>query len=170
MLQTLVDTALTLCDAGSAGISLREQDDDQSGAFRWVAVSGRCAQLQGHLIPGDDSPAGVALELGSPQLFAFPKRQFDCLSFVGAEVTEELVVPVPGTPGPFGALWVMSHDANHHFDGEHRRILASLADFTCAALTLTRARADAEARAEEAEAARHALATGEARKDDFITT
>jgi signal transduction histidine kinase len=170
MLQTLADTALKLCNAGSAGISLRERNDGRPDAFRWVALSGCCAQLQGHLIPGDDSPAGVALELGSPQLFAFPKRQFDCLSVVPREVTEELVVPVPGTSEPFGALWVMSHDADCHFDNEHRRILASLANFTCAALTITQTRADAEARAEEAEAAKRALTAAEARKDAFITT
>ena len=66
MLQTLVDTALALCGAGSAGISLREREPDRPDAFRWVAVSGRCASLVNHLIPADDSPAGVVLELGSP--------------------------------------------------------------------------------------------------------
>ena len=66
MLQTLVDTALALCGAGSAGISLREREPDRTDAFRWVAVSGRCASLVNHLIPADDSPAGVVLELGSP--------------------------------------------------------------------------------------------------------
>jgi signal transduction histidine kinase/CheY-like chemotaxis protein len=65
-------------------------------------------------------------------------------------------------------LWVMSHDREHLFDADGRRILTSLANFTCAALTMTRAKADAEARAAEAEAARNALTLAEARKDDFI--
>lgn len=71
-------------------------------------------------------------------------------------------------PEPWGTLWVMSHYRRHLFDAEDRRILTSLANFTCAALTMTRANADAEARAAEAEAVRNALALAEARKDDFI--
>ncbi|MPW15527.1 response regulator [Paraburkholderia sp. CNPSo 3157] len=169
MLQTLVGTALKLCAAGSAGISLRDHNSGNASAFRWVAVSGRCASLVGLPVPSD-SPAGVTLELGAPQLFDAPKRQFDCLARVAPDVTEELVVPVPGSPEPWGALWVMSHDPDHRFDGEHRRILTSLADFTCAALTVTQARADAEARAKEAEAARNAFAANEAQKDSFIAT
>lgn len=62
----------------------------------------------------------------------------------------------------------MSHDRERVFDTEDRRILTSLANFTCAALTMTRAKADAEARASEAEASRNALTLAEARKDDFI--
>lgn len=169
MLQQLVDTALTLCAAGSAGISLHEPRDGQYSAFRWAAVAGRCADLAGQLIPTDESPGGVAIALSSPQLFVFPKRHFHCLAHVVPEVTEELVVPVPGTPKPWGALWVMSHD-DHHFDSEHRRILKSLAAFTCAALTIAQAKADAEARAREAEEARRAVAAAEAHKDDFIAT
>ena len=170
MLQTLVDTALTLCDAGSAGISLREAGAGQASAYRWVAVSGHCANRVGHIIPSDDSPGGVAVAVGAPQLFAFPKRHFACLASIVPEVTEELVVPVPGTPEPWGALWVMSHDDDQHFDSEHRRILKSLADFTCAALTIAKAKADAEARAVEAETARNALSKIQCAKDDFIAT
>ena len=58
MLQTLADTALALCNAGSAGISLRDSDDAQRFAFRWVAVSGRCGDLVGHSVPSDESPWG----------------------------------------------------------------------------------------------------------------
>ncbi|SEI28597.1 hybrid sensor histidine kinase/response regulator [Paraburkholderia hospita] len=64
----------------------------------------------------------------------------------------------------------MSHDREHLFDGEDRRILTRLANFTCAALTMARAKADAETRAAEAEAARNAVALAEARKDDVIAT
>ncbi len=169
MLQTLVDTALKLCNAGSAGISLRERGASSPLTFRWVALAGHCAGLVGHLLPSDNSPAGVTLQLGSPQLFAFPNRQFDCLAPVTLDVTEELVVPVPGTPEPWGALWVMSHD-ERQFDSEHRRVLTSLANFTCAALTIKQAKADAETRAEEAEAARNALAAVETHQVDFIAT
>ncbi|SAK98207.1 PAS/PAC sensor hybrid histidine kinase [Caballeronia temeraria] len=170
MLQTLVDTALALCRAGSAGISLHQHQPGQPETFRWVAVSGRCARLVGHVIPTDESPGGLAFRLGAPQLISSPKRVFPCLSVIESDVIEELVVPVPGTAGPRGALWVLSHDGEVRFDSEHRRILTSLADFAFAALNVADAKADAEARAEEAEAARESLLQVEANKDNFIAT
>ncbi|SDR62294.1 hybrid sensor histidine kinase/response regulator [Paraburkholderia tuberum] len=170
MLQTLSDMALSLCEAGSAGIGLLETGAAGALVFRWVAVSGACVAAVGTTIPTADSPSAVTLELASGQLFSFPRRHFACLEHVSPEIIEELAVPIPGEPEPWGTLWVMSHDGVHLFDAEDRRILTSLANFTCAALTMTRAKPDAEARAAEAEAARNALALAEARKDDFIAT
>lgn len=170
MLQTLSDMALSLCEAGSAGIGLLETGADGATVFRWVAVSGECVATAGTTTPIADSPSGVTLELSAGQLFSFPRRHFACLEHVSPEIIEELVVPIPGEPVPWGTLWVMSHDRERLFDAEDRRILTSLANFTCAALTMTRAKADAEARAAEAEAARNALALEESRKDDFIAT
>jgi signal transduction histidine kinase len=168
LLQTLSDMAVNLCEAGSAGIGLLESDADGSRVLRWVAISGECAALVNTTIPIADSPGGITLELATGQLFSFPKRHFACLNHVIPEVVEELVVPIPGQPQPWGTLWVMSHDRERLFDAEDRRILTGLANFTCAALTITRAKADAEARAAEAETARNALALAESRKDDFI--
>ncbi|MFM0087655.1 ATP-binding protein [Paraburkholderia sediminicola] len=170
MLQTLSDMALDLCEAGSAGIALLERGTDGAPVFRWVAVSGECVAAVDCTIPIEDSPSGITLELAEGQLFSAPQRHFACLKHVVPELIEELVVPIPGEPEPWGTVWVMSHDKDHLFDSEDLRILTSLANFTCAALTITRAKADAEARAAEAEAARNALALAEARKDDFIAT
>jgi signal transduction histidine kinase len=170
VLQTLADIALNLCDAGSAGISLFEQGEDRKPVLRWTALSGAGAAFANTEVPSEDSPSGATLELGTAQLFSFPQRHFACLQHVRPGIIEELVVPIPGQPEPWGALWVMSHDEGRLFDAEDRRILTSLANFTCAALTMSRAKADAEARAAEAEATRNALALAEARKDDFIAT
>jgi signal transduction histidine kinase/CheY-like chemotaxis protein len=168
VLQTLADIALSLCDAGSAGICLFEQGDDGKPLLRWAALSGTCAASVDTTMPIDDSPSGMVLELGAAQLFSFPQRHFACLQHVQPEIIEEMVVPIPGQPERWGTLWVMCHDQKYVFDTEDRRILTSLANFTCAALTITRAKADAEARAAEAESARNALTLAEARKDDFI--
>jgi Osmosensitive K+ channel histidine kinase len=170
MLQTLSDMALNLCEAGSAGIALLERGTDGAPVFRWAAVSGECVAAVNTMLPAEASPSGITLDLATGQLFSFPQRHFACLQHVVPEIIEELVVPIPGEPEPWGTLWVMSHDKEYRFDSEDLRILTSLANFTCAALTITRAKADAEARAAEAEAARNALALVEARKDDFIAT
>jgi signal transduction histidine kinase/CheY-like chemotaxis protein len=168
VLQTLADMALTLCDAGSAGISLLEHRADKRPMFCWGARSGHGNDFADGRPPTEDSPEAVTLELGAAQLFSFPQRHFAGLEGAFPEVVEELVVPIPGEPRPWGTLWVMSHDERRRFDAEHRRILTGLANFTCAALTITQAKADAETRAAEAEAARNALAMAESRKDDFI--
>jgi signal transduction histidine kinase/CheY-like chemotaxis protein len=170
MLQMLSDMALGLCGAGSAGIGLLEPDVEGTPVFRWVAVSGKCVAAIGTTTPVEDSPSGVALELATGQLFSFPQRHFACLKHIAPEIIEELVVPIAGEPEPWGTLWVMSHDREHVFDAEDRRILTQLANFTRAALTMARAKADAETRAAAAEAVRNALALAEARKDDFIAT
>lgn len=170
MLQTLSDMALDLCEAGSAGIGLLEPGTGGAPVFRWLAVSGACVAAVDTTTPIEDSPSGIALKLAAGQLFSFPQRHYDCLEHVVPEIIEKLVVPIPGEPEPWGTVWVMSHDKAHLFDSEDLRILTSLANFTCAALTITRAKAEAEARAAEAEAARNALALAEARKDDFIAT
>ncbi|SAK90624.1 PAS/PAC sensor hybrid histidine kinase [Caballeronia glebae] len=170
MLQTLSDMAVQLCKAGSAGIGLRENDAAGVPVLRWVAVSGECAAAIGTTTPIADSPSGIALELAAGQVFSYPQRHFACLERVTPEVVEELVVPIPGEPEPWGTLWVMFHDGKNVFDAEDCRILSNLANFTCAALTIGRAKAEAEARAAEAEAARNALALSEARKDDLIAT
>ncbi|MCI0150326.1 response regulator [Paraburkholderia sediminicola] len=168
VLQTLADMALNLCGADSAGIGLLERGADGATALRWSALAGHGTALAGTVSTVEDSPSGIALELGAAQLFSFPRRHFAHLERLSPKAVEELVVPIPGETKPWGTLWVMSHDEQHWFDSEHRRILTSLANFTCAALTIAQAKADAEARATEAEAARNAVTLAEARKDDFI--
>jgi hypothetical protein len=70
VLQTLSDMALNLCDAGSAGIGLLERGADGVPALRWVALSGHGTAFAGTLTPVEDSPSGIALELGAAQLFS----------------------------------------------------------------------------------------------------
>jgi signal transduction histidine kinase len=169
MLQELAHIARELCGATHAGIDLV---DDSGGKRRF-----RCTTLEGGIdagvlatIPGDDSPDGITLHLGSAQVFAYPKRYFAGLYSQLPDAVEELVVPIPGLPEPWGTLWVMSCHEHHRFDAEHRRILTGLANFTCAALTISRAESEARRHALEAEAAKDALALAEEHKDNFIAT
>jgi signal transduction histidine kinase len=169
MLQELAHIARELCGATYAGIDLV----DDSGGKRHI----RCAVLEGNITAGgltaisvDDSPDGITLHLGAAQLFAYPKRYFTRLYPQLPEVVEELVVPIPGLPEPWGTLWVMSCDELYRFDAEDRRILTGLANFTCAALTIAKAESEARRHALEAEAAKDALALAEEHKDNFIAT
>ncbi|MFL9887610.1 ATP-binding protein [Paraburkholderia agricolaris] len=142
-LQAIADTALSLCHADSAGISLVEGPDDNR-VFRWFAVAGLCAGLRGKTTTWNECPCGVTLESGAPQLFINPQARFPCLQFPGVEVPEGIVVPIPADNGALGAIWVMSHAQDCRFDLEDVRLLSNLAVFAGSGLTIVNARDSGE--------------------------
>ncbi|WP_020204070.1 hybrid sensor histidine kinase/response regulator [Cupriavidus sp. WS] len=168
LLQSLADSALQLCGAGSAGISLPETEGDGTAALRWTATAGLAAAVAGHAVPCDDSPSGITLELGSAQLFAYPQRYFSCLPALAPEMVEELVVPIPGDGEPWGTIWVAAHAPGRRFDEEDGRLLDSLASFAGAVLSMSRSKDAAIAEAAQAKAAREALQLSDTRKDEFL--
>ncbi|MFL9898933.1 hybrid sensor histidine kinase/response regulator [Paraburkholderia fungorum] len=135
LLQEIAETALSVCNAGSAGISLVE-GVGESRHFRWLAVAGLCADLRGKTTAWDECPCGVTLQAGAPQLFIQPQDSFPSLQFPGVNVIEGIVVPIPGGETQLGAIWVMSHVHERRFDREDVRLLSNLAMFAGAALTL----------------------------------
>jgi Signal transduction histidine kinase len=142
-LQAIADMALSLCHAGSAGISLVEGPDDNR-VFRWFAVAGLCADLRGKTTTWDECPCGVTLASRAPQLFINPQVQFPCLQFPGVDVSEGIVVPIPADNGALGAIWVMSHSKACRFDLEDVRLLSNLAIFAGSGLTIVNARDSGE--------------------------
>ncbi|AUT66498.1 GAF domain-containing sensor histidine kinase [Paraburkholderia terrae] len=170
MLDMLTLEAARLCRAGSAGISVLESPPDRPARFRWASLAGHCASLLNTYRPFDDSVCGVTLAMGKPELFKTPQRYFPSIEAVSPPVVEALLVPIPVGDGPWGAIWVMSHNENARFDAEDLRLLTSLADFTGAALQVTRMQAPAEKRATEAEEAQEALRRTEERTFEFIAT
>ncbi len=130
---------MSLCSAGSAGISLIEQQDDER-FFRWLAVSGLCAGLQGKTTAWNECPCAVTLHAGTAQLFVDPQTQFPCLAFPGICVPEGIVVPINVAGRDLGAIWVMSHREDCRFDAEDARLLSNLAVFAGSALTIVNAR------------------------------
>lgn len=170
MLDTLASEAARLCRAGSAGISVLESPPDMPASFRWAALAGHCAPLLNTYRPFDDSLCGVTLAMGRPELFKTPQRYFPSIGAMSPSVVEALLVPIPVGDGPWGAIWVMSHDEAYRFDAEDLRLLTSLADFTGAAMQVTRMQTLAEKRAVEAEKAQAALRRTEERTYEFIAT
>ncbi len=170
MLDLLAREAARLCNAGSAGISVLESPVGDSASFRWAALAGYCVPLLNTHRPFDDSVCGIALEMGQPELFRTPQQYFSSIELIEPPVVEALLVPIPVRSGPWGAIWVMSHDSSALFDAEDLRLLTSLAGFTGAAMEVARLKEIAEQRATEAEAAQAALRDVEERKDMFIAT
>ncbi|CAG4889206.1 hybrid sensor histidine kinase/response regulator [Paraburkholderia saeva] len=168
LLQSFASSALALCKAGSAGISLLEGASASDAVFRWIAVAGLCEGLAGTSTERDECPCGMTLALGTPQLFERPQDFFACLQDTQPEVVEGLVVPIPAAEGPHGAIWVISHDPAHMFDPEDARLLTHIATLAGAALTHLNARRRASEEAAVAEAARAQLEESEVRREEFI--
>lgn len=128
-LQDLLEVAMKLCNAGSAGVSLLDEEEGQP-VFRWVALAGRYRNYVGGTLPRVGSPCSVTLESGTPELFVNPGFHFLCLANAEPAIVEGLVVPIQGgdQPDP-GTIWVVSHNPKSEFDMEDVRVLSSLAGF-----------------------------------------
>ncbi len=135
MLQNLVELALDLCQAGSAGVSLLEQTPSGEQVFRWAALAGALAPNKGGTAPCHFSPCGVCLSRGAPQLYSYPHRYFTYFQEAKPQIVETLVLPLFASDDyPLGTIWIVSHDEQRKFDLEDVRVMMSLADFTAAAL------------------------------------
>ncbi|MDM9385568.1 ATP-binding protein [Chlorogloeopsis sp. ULAP01] len=134
ILQTLVDIALDLCIAGTAGVSLLEITPTGEEFFRWNVLAGALAQYVGGTTPRNFSPCGTCLERGTPQLYQYPERYFTYLQAANTPIVEGLVLPLIADNHALGTIWILSHDEQRHFDSEDVRVMTSLADFTAAAV------------------------------------
>ena len=133
LLQSLVDVALELCQAGTAGVSLLETPLEGEEVFCWNVLAGQLAEFVGGTVPRNFSPCGVCLDRGAPQLYSHPERYFTYLQ-AKTPIVEGLVLPLIAENEALGTIWIVSHDEGRHFNPEDVRVMAGLADFTAIAL------------------------------------
>lgn len=131
-LQQLAETALTLCRAESAGISIAEEVDGVE-VFRWHASAGRWAPYLNGTIPRHASPCGVVLERNAALLMQFPERHFDYPLEGAPPLAETLLVPFDVAGKAVGTLWIIIHDGTHRFDREDLRLMRCLGEFASVA-------------------------------------
>jgi signal transduction histidine kinase/GAF domain-containing protein len=136
MLQSIVDMAIDLCYAQSAGVSLLEMTPTGEEVFRAHVLAGALEQYVGGTTKRDFSPCGVCLERGTPVLYSYPERYFTDLQAANIPIVEALILPLIADNHALGTIWILSHNEQRHFDCEDVRIMTSLADFTAAALLL----------------------------------
>lgn len=147
ILQRLAETAVQLCRAETAGISLLEEQDG-THVFRWVALAGVYSDRLNATMPRDASPCGTTIDRNATQLMYMPERVFPALKSE-PPVVEALLTPFHVGHRPIGTVWVMAHDERRKFDQEDERIIKTLAQFGSASWQLWQARVDAEAAAEK---------------------
>lgn len=131
VLQQLVESALTLCGAQSAGVSLIEYDGTDK-VFRWHAVAGRWSPYLMGSMPRNASPCGIVVDRHAAQVMPTPELYFPAM--LGAEplATEALLVPFDVMGETVGTVWVVSHD-DTRFAADDLRMIACLSDFAAAA-------------------------------------
>lgn len=126
--QRCMDTVLRLYGAGSAGLSVLRPSGYGHADFEWQAVSGALAAHQGNGTPGDFSPCGLCLDIGTAIVLAHPERAFPYLARVRPATVEALIVPLYDDDGtPLGALWVVHHDPVARFGADDVLMIERLA-------------------------------------------
>jgi PAS domain S-box-containing protein len=130
ILQKLAETALTLCGAHSAGVSLLTEDGK---SFFWPAVAGQLSPHLGGGTPRDFGPCGTVLDRNSALLFSHPERDFPYLADVKPLLEEGLLIPFYINGEAVGTIWVISHEEGRRFDAEDLRVMTNLSTFAAAA-------------------------------------
>jgi len=126
VLQTLVDSALSLCDADSAGISI-EESSGENAVFRWHATAGVFAPFKGGTLPRRFSPCGVVVDRDAVQLMADPERFYPYITDLRTPIREVLLTPFYRNGAPIGTIWIVTHTNPRLFDKEDMRVIGTLA-------------------------------------------
>jgi len=131
--QKLADIAMDLCNAGSAGVSISEEEKEKD-IFRWRATSGEYQKYLGGTMPRNNSPCGVVVDRNSAQLMTDMVKYYPYVSALEAPPTEVLLVPFHLNSLPVGTVWVVAHSYERKFDLEDLRIIQSLTRFASLAV------------------------------------
>jgi hypothetical protein len=128
ILQELVNSAVELCGADSAGISIEQENGSDENFYQWVATSGQYENFLNATLPRYPSACGTCLERGRPQLFRVGQRFFDRMGVDAPTVTDGILLPwtVEETRG---TIWIMAHGRTEAFDRNDFEMMQLLADF-----------------------------------------
>jgi RNA polymerase sigma factor (sigma-70 family) len=133
ILQELVNAAVELCGADSAGISLETEEKSDANYYHWVATAGQYNGFLNAVLPRYPSACGICLERGKPQLFRVKQRFFDIMGIEAPLVTDGILLPwqVEETRG---TIFIMAHGRTAAFDKDDGQMMRVLADFAALAI------------------------------------
>ncbi len=128
ILQELVNAAVDLCGADSAGISIEQENGSDTNFYRWVATAGEYSGFLDATLPRFPSACSICLERGRPQLFRVSQQFFDLMGVQAPTVTDGILLPwqVEETRG---TIWIMAHGRQEAFDESDCRMMQALAKF-----------------------------------------
>jgi hypothetical protein len=128
ILQELVNAAVDLCGADSAGISIELEKKSEENFYHWVATAGAYAGFLNATLPRYPSACGLCLERGRPQLFRVSQRFFDVMGIDAPTVTDGILLPWQ-VEEMRGTIWIMAHGRTEAFDRDDSRMMQVLAEF-----------------------------------------
>ena len=128
VLEELVRTAVDLCGADSAGISIEKEDGTEQEFYHWVATAGDYSPFFNAILPREPSACGLCLERGHAQHFTVSQRFFDILGVEAPLVTDGILLPW-ATEDTRGTIFVMAHGRTEAFDQNDARLMTMLADY-----------------------------------------
>jgi signal transduction histidine kinase len=133
MLQELVNSAVELCGADSAGISIERPDSSDAEFYHWVATAGHYSSFLNAILPRYPSACGICLERGRPQRFLVGQRFFDIMGIQAPLVTDGILLPwqIDDTRG---TIFIMAHGRNEAFDRNDLKTMQLLAEFAAMAV------------------------------------
>jgi PAS domain-containing protein len=132
ILQNLAETALTLCRAHSAGLSLLEEGDQKSN-FHWRAIAGQWAAHINGGTPRNFGPCGTVLDQNAAMVCSHPELDFPYWEPIKPVLEEGLLIPFYIKGEAVGTIWVVAHDTSRRFDAEDLRVMTSLGTFAASA-------------------------------------
>src|SRR5882757_841468 len=132
IVQRLAETALSLCQAHSAGLSLLE-DGDRKSNFHWRAIAGQWTPHIDGGTPRDFGPCGTVLDQNVAMVCSHPELDFPYWASIKPVLEEALLIPFYVNGEAVGTIWVVAHDTIRRFDAEDLRVMTSLATFAAAA-------------------------------------
>lgn len=133
ILQELVNAAVDLCGADSAGISLETEEKSDANFYHWVATAGQYNGFLNAVLPRYPSACGICLERGKPQLFRVSQRFFDIMGIDAPLVTDGILLPWEVGPTR-GTIFIMAHGRTEAFDKDDGQMMRVLADFAAMAV------------------------------------
>jgi len=132
MLQELVEAAVDLCQADSAGISLQDREGGDT-TYTWVATAGRYARFLNAELPSFPSACAVCIQRDRPQIFRVTQAFFDLMKIEADTVTDGLLIPWT-VDQTHGTIWIMAHGRVQAFDLTDCRVMEMLANFAAMAV------------------------------------
>lgn len=131
--ELIVQAALRLCRAGSAGLSLLVPDAGEP-RLHWPAVAGVARGQVTGSAPAADLLCGLAISRAETVVLQQPGAHFPLLAMLEPAVTEAICVPIQAEGRIVGTLWALAHEGSVAFDTTDARILETLGHFVAAAL------------------------------------
>jgi hypothetical protein len=128
ILQELVNAAVEVCGADSAGISVEREDAGDAEFYHWVAVAGEYSAFLDARLPRYPSACGICLHRGGPQSFQVSQAFFDILGIQAPLVTDGVLLPW-NDGVTRGTIFIIAHGRTEAFDMNDCQFMQTLADF-----------------------------------------